>query len=153
MKRANERRHKMYLVKRNHKDPRVNRLYNNLFEDFFGSFDPDAYESVDWSPRMDVEETQNEFLLNVEVPGLKKKDIDISVKENVITISGEKKVRESKNDSTCYLNEIRYGKFARSFRLPGNVDVDKIKGSWNEGVLTVEIPKTELAKPRKIEIN
>jgi len=143
----------MYLVKRNYPTPSVNRMYNNLFEDFFGSFDPDAYESVDWSPRMDVEENENEFVLNVEVPGLNKKDIDISVKENVITISGEKKARESKKESTCYMNEIRYGKFARSFRLPGNVDVDKIKGTWNEGILTVEIPKTELAKPRKIEIN
>jgi len=143
----------MYLVKRNHNYPSVNRFYNSLFEDFFGSLDPDTYDNVDWSPRMDVEETENEFLLNVEVPGLKKKDIDISVKENVITISGEKKGREVKNDSTCYLNEIRYGKFSRSFRLPGNVDVDQIKGTWNEGVLTVEIPKTELAKPRKIEIN
>ena len=84
---------------------------------------------------------------------MKKKDIDISIKENVITVSGEKKAKEQKEDSSYYLSEVSYGKFSRSFKLPGNVDVDKIKGSWNEGVLTVEVPKTEIAKPRKIEIN
>ena len=102
---------------------------------------------------MEVEESENEFFLNVEVPGMKKNDIDISVKDNVITISGEKKAKEHKKESAYYLNEVHYGKFSRSFKLPGNVDVDKIKGSWNEGVLTVEVPKTEIAKPRKIEIN
>ena len=145
----------MMLVKRNYPTPSVNRYYNNLFDYFFGGnfFDTDNYEPVDWSPRMEVEESENEFTLNIEVPGLTKKDIDISVKENIITISGEKKSAERKKESAYYLNEIRYGKFSRSFKLPGNVDVDKIKGTWNEGVLTVEIPKTELAKPRKIEIN
>ncbi|RKY52875.1 MAG: Hsp20/alpha crystallin family protein, partial [Candidatus Neomarinimicrobiota bacterium] len=73
--------------------------------------------------------------------------------ENVIIISGEKKSSERKKDSTYYLNEIHYGRFSRSFKLPANVDVDKIKGSWNEGVLTIEVPKTEIAKPKKIEIN
>ena len=145
----------MMLVKRNYSSPSANRYYNNFFDDFFSGnfFDTDNYEPVDWSPRMEVEESENEFLLNVEVPGMSKKDVDISVKENVITISGEKKSQERKKESAYYLNEIHYGRFSRSFRLPGNVDVDKIKGTWNEGVLTVQIPKTELAKPRKIEIN
>lgn len=143
----------MMLVKRNYPTPSVERYYNNLFSDFFSGFESEASEILDWSPRMEVEESENEFLLNVEVPGMKKDDIDISVKENVITISGEKKSKDRKKDSVYYLNEVRYGKFARSFKLPGNVDVENIKGTWNEGVLTVEIPKTELAKPRKIEIN
>jgi len=145
----------MMLVKRNYSAPGVERYYNNLFDDFFGSslLDSENVNAVDWSPRMEVEENENEFFLNVEVPGMKKNDIDISVKDNVITISGEKKAKEQKKESAYYLNEVRYGKFSRSFKLPGNVDIDKIKGSWNEGVLTVEVPKTEIAKPRKIEIN
>lgn len=145
----------MMLVKRNYSSPGVNRYYNNLFDDFLGSslLDSEACKAVDWSPRMEVEESENAFFLNVEVPGMKKKDIDISIKENVITISGEKKAKEQKKESAYYLNEVRYGKFSRSFKLPGNVDIDKIKGNWNEGVLTVEVPKTEITKPRKIEIN
>ncbi|MCK5817576.1 MAG: Hsp20/alpha crystallin family protein [Candidatus Marinimicrobia bacterium] len=145
----------MMLVKRNYSSPSVEHYYNNLFDNFLGGslLDSEACESVDWSPRMEVEESENAFFLNVEVPGMKKKDIDISIKESVITISGEKKAKEHKNESAYYLNEVRYGKFSRSFKLPGNVDIDKIKGSWNEGVLTVEVPKTEIAKPRKIEIN
>jgi len=145
----------MMLVKRDNLSPSVDRYYNNLFDNFLGGslLDSEACKEVDWSPRMEVEESENTFFLNVEVPGMKKKDIDISIKENVITVSGEKKAKEQKEDSSYYLNEVSYGKFSRSFKLPGNVDIDKIKGSWNEGVLTVEVPKTEIAKPRKIEIN
>ena len=143
----------MMLVKRNYSAPSTHRDYNNLFNDFFAGFNNESCETVDWSPRMEVEESENEFFLNIEAPGMKKKDIDISVKENMITISGEKKAKERKKDSSYFLNEVRYGKFSRSFKLPGNVDEEKIKGSWSEGVLTIEIPKTELAKPRKIEIN
>lgn len=145
----------MMLVKRNYSSPSVDRYYNNLFDNFLGGslLDSEACKAVDWSPRMEVEESENTFFLNVEVPGMKKKDIDISIKENVITVSGEKKAKEQKEESAYYLNEVSYGKFSRSFKLPGNVDIDKIKGSWNEGVLTVEVPKTEIAKPRKIEIN
>ncbi len=145
----------MMLVKRNYSSPSVDRYYNNFFDNFLGGslLDSEACKAVDWSPRMEVEESENTFFLNVEVPGMKKKDIDISIKENVITVSGEKKAKEQKEESAYYLNEVSYGKFSRSFKLPGNVDIDKIKGSWNEGVLTVEVPKTEIAKPRKIEIN
>lgn len=141
----------MYLVKRNYPTPDVERYYDKLFENFMNS--ASACTSSDWSPRMEVEESENDFRLFVEAPGMKKKDIDISVKDSVITISGEKKERVRKKDASYYLNEINYGKFSRSFKLPANVDVEAIKGHWDEGVLSVEIPKTELAKPRKIEIN
>ncbi|MCK4812729.1 MAG: Hsp20/alpha crystallin family protein [Candidatus Marinimicrobia bacterium] len=145
----------MMLVKRNYSLPRIHSYYNNRLDNFFTDpfFNNELSEPIHWAPRMEVEETENDFLLNVEIPGLKKKDIDISVKDNVITISGEKKEKVHEKDSHYHLNEISYGKFSRSFQLPGNVDVDKIKGSWNAGVLTVEIPKNEVAKPRKIEIN
>ncbi|MFA6618781.1 MAG: Hsp20/alpha crystallin family protein [Candidatus Neomarinimicrobiota bacterium] len=143
----------MMLVKRNYSVPQVSRFYNSLMDSFLNDpFLSESEEPVHWNPRMEVEENQDEFLLNVEAPGLSKKDIDISVKDNVITISGEKKEKVRKKESQYHLNEIRYGRFCRSFQLPNNVDVDKIKGNWNEGILSVEIPKTEVAKPRKIEI-
>ncbi len=141
----------MYLVKRNYSAPTVDHYFDSIFDNFFAS--TGSYASGDWSPRMEVEESENDFRLYVEAPGMKKKDIEISVKDNVITLSGEKKERVRKKEASYYLNEISYGKFSRSFKLPSNVDVEAIKGHWDEGVLTVEIPKTELAKPRKIEIN
>jgi len=145
----------MMLVKRNYPMPRTGRFYNGLLDDFFSDpfFNTESSEAVHWAPRVEVEENEEEFLMNVEIPGLKKKDIDISVKDNVITISGEKKEKVHKKDAQCHLNEILYGKFSRSFQLPNNVDVDKIKGNWEDGILTVQIPKTEVAKPRKIDIN
>ena len=144
----------MTLVKRNYTLPQVNRFYNSLIDNFFNDpFMTESEEPVHWTPRMEVEENEQDFLLNVEVPGLNKKDIDISVKDNVISISGERKEKVHKKESQYHLNEIRYGRFCRSFQLPNNVDVDNIKGNWKEGILTVKIPKTELAKPRKIEIS
>mgnify|MGYP001222888442 CR=1 FL=1 len=145
----------MMLVKRNYPVPQVNRFYNSLLDDFFADpfFNTESTEAVHWVPRMEVEENNDAFMLNVEVPGLNKDDIDISVKDNVITISGERKEKVRKEESQYHLSEIRYGRFSRSFQLPGNVNVDKIKGNWKDGILNVEIPKSEVAKPRKITIN
>jgi len=103
---------------------------------------------------MEVEENDNNYYLTVEVPGMSKKDIDIKVENNIITLSGEKKDKKvKKENSYTHLKEISYGKFSRSFKLPGNVDVDKISAKWNEGVLSVEIPKPEVSKAKKIDIN
>ncbi|MFO7840928.1 MAG: Hsp20/alpha crystallin family protein [Fidelibacterota bacterium] len=145
----------MMLVKHNSPVARQSRFYNNMLDDFFNDpfFNTEPSETVHWAPRVEVEENDNEFLMNVEVPGMKKKDIDISVKDNVITVSGEKKEKVKKKESQCHLSEINYGKFSRSFQLPNNVNTEKIKGNWEDGILTVQIPKTEVAKPRKIEID
>lgn len=145
----------MLLAKRNYPTSGVSRFYNSLLDDFFNDpfLDSERSEPVHWVPRVEVEENEDEYVMNLEVPGMKKKDIDISVRDNVIMISGEKKERIHKKDSQTHLNEICYGKFSRSFQLPNNVDADKIKGNWEDGILSIEIPKTEVAKPRKIEIS
>lgn len=145
----------MLLAKRNYPTSSgMSRFYNNLLDDFFMDpfFNTERSEPVHWAPRVEVEENEDEFIMSLELPGMKKKDIDISVKDNVITISGEKKERVHKKEAQTHLNEICYGKFSRSFQLPNNVNSDKIKGNWEDGILSVEIPKTEVAKPRKIEI-
>lgn len=144
----------MLLTKRNYPTSGVSRFYNSLLDDFFTDpfFNAERSESVHWVPRVEVEENEDEFVMSLEVPGMKKKDIDISVKDNVITISGEKKEHVHKKEAQTHLNEICYGKFSRSFQLPGNVDSDKIKGNWEDGILSIQIPKAEVAKPRRIEI-
>lgn len=136
--------------------PSTSSYWPSLVNEFLGdSFFNDCSSecTVDWSPRMEVEENENSYLLTVEVPGMSKKDIDLKVEDNVITLSGEKKDKERKENSFSHLKEIRYGKFSRSFKLPGNVDIDKISAKWNEGILTVEIPRTEVSKPKTIDIN
>jgi len=145
----------MKLVTRNY--PNTRTAWPVLFDEFFN--DPflnteNTGCEADWSPRMEVEENDNNYYLTVEVPGMSKKDIDIKVENNIITLSGEKKDKKvKKENSYTHLKEISYGKFSRSFKLPGNVDVDKISAKWNEGVLSVEIPKPEVSKAKKIDIN
>jgi len=105
-----------------------------------------------WTPTANVTETEREFLIKAELPEVKREDVKITLDNDVITISGErKKEKEEKNT-----NEIRvesfYGMFSRSFRLPDNVDVSAIRAESKDGVLRLHIPKTEAAKPKSIAI-
>jgi len=120
------------------------RDFDSIFNDFF--LHPSRVTShgdVNWAPRVDVVDKKDHFQLIAELPGLDKKDIDISVKDDVLTISGEKKVEESKEKDNYYCCERRFGKFERSFRIAENVDAGKISAEYKNGVLTVSVPKTE----------
>lgn len=125
-------------------------LVDDLFESFLDSFN--SLSNVSWSPVVDLEETNNEYVLHAELPGMNKKDINISVENDVLTISGEKKERVKNKESNCHIAEIAFGKFSRSFRLPAPIDSDKIEAKWENGILFVNIPKSDVAKARKIEI-
>ncbi len=125
-------------------------LVDDFFESFLDSFN--AMPNVSWSPSIDLEETKNDYIIHAELPGMNKKDIDISIENDVLTISGEKKERVQTKDSNCLISEIASGNFSRSFRLPSQIDPDKIEAKWENGVLVVKIPKSEVAKSRKIEI-
>jgi len=127
----------------------------NLVDDFFESF-LDSFNSmsnVNWSPSVDLEETKNDYIIHAELPGMNKKDIDISVENDILTISGEKKERVQTKDSNCLISEIMSGHFSRSFRLPAQINSEKIEAKWDNGVLVVKIPKSEVAKPKKIQIS
>ncbi|MCD6234588.1 MAG: Hsp20/alpha crystallin family protein [Candidatus Neomarinimicrobiota bacterium] len=126
-------------------------LVDDFFETFLDSFN--TMSNVNWSPSVDLEETKNDYIIHVELPGMNKKDIDISVENDVLTISGEKKERVQTKDSNCLISEIMSGHFSRSFRLPAQVDYDKIEAKWDNGVLVVKIPKSEIAKPKRIQIS
>jgi HSP20 family protein len=106
-----------------------------------------------WTPTANVTETEKEFLIKAELPEVQKEDVKITLENDVITISGErKKEKEEKS-----VNEIRiesfYGTFSRSFRLPDNVDVNGIRAESKDGVLRLHIPKTAAAKPKAIAID
>ena len=105
-------------------------------------------------PDADVMETENEIRVVAELPGLKAEDIDLSLENNVLTIRGEKREERSEGDerNTWHLSERRYGRFSRSFVLPREVEQERIEARFEDGVLTVTIPKSETARRRRIEI-
>jgi HSP20 family protein len=103
---------------------------------------------------VDVRETHDELTLQAELPGLTSNDVDVSVENGVLAITGEKKqeVQEGKEGSEYHLIERRYGRFERRFTLPRTVDAEKVRAEFSHGVLQVTLPKAESAKPRKIEV-
>ncbi len=126
-------------------------LVDDFFESFLDSFN--TMSNVNWSPSVDLEETKNDYIIHAELPGMNKKDIDIAVENDVLTISGEKKERVQTKESNCLISEIASGNFSRSFRLPAQINADKIEAKWDNGLLIVKIPKSDVAKARKIEIS
>ena len=108
-----------------------------------------------WSPVVDVKETENELIVSAELPGIDPGDVGVTVQNGVLTLSGEKKYEADDADhpGTYHLNERRYGRFERSFTLLQSVVADDIRANVANGVLTVVLPKTAEAKPRRIQID
>jgi len=106
-----------------------------------------------WSPRVDIHETDKEIHLDVELPGLDKKDIKVEVRNNTLTISGERKSEHKTEESQCCRIERHYGKFERTFGLPDTVTSDKVAAEYKNGVLTLTLPKIEKAAPKQVQID
>jgi HSP20 family protein len=125
-----------------------------LFEPFFGRFEfvDDAMKSGTWAPPVDVAEEGDKILVKVEVPGVNEKDLKVNFEDGLLTVSGERQF-ERKDERNYHRIERTYGTFVRSFNLPRSVDASAIKASYLNGVLEIEIPKREEAKPRQIQIN
>ena len=131
------------------------RAWNNTFDRFFGNrvgrvVDEDTHVTR-WSPTVDVSETPTEITFSVELPGFAKDEIDISLEENVLSISGERKF-ENEESRDFHRVERWYGSFGRSFKLPATVDSSKIDAGLKDGLLTIHLPKVEEAKPRQIPV-
>lgn len=107
-----------------------------------------------FNPAMDVIELENEIQARLEVPGIDPNEIEIRVEDNVLTVSGEKRMEEERSDNArgYRLVERRYGRFARSFAMPRGVDAARVTADCDHGVLTVHLPKAESSKPRTIKI-
>lgn len=134
-------------------------IYNRMdriFDDFFGGrpafLRPDTGD-WDWSPPVDVSESDNHVEIRAEVPGLSQDDVSVSVTENVLTLKGEKKQESEVKDETVHRVERAYGRFHRSFTLPKSLQTDGAKASFKDGVLTLSIPKVEQPKPKEIQIS
>lgn len=124
------------------------------FQRMWDEFSPLRWQGRDfmWQPRVDVNETKDEIVVTAEVPGLTEKDIKITLKDNHLVISGEKKLEKEDKDENYYCCERRYGKFERAFALSTEVVAEKAKAKVKDGVLKIELPKAEKVKPKEIEI-
>lgn len=132
------------------------RPLDRLFDEFFTGLRPAGHEDMSvtrWTPAADIKETEDALFVCVDLPGLLKEDIDISLESGVLTVSGERRFTKDDSKETYHRLERFRGQFQRSFRLPRNIDRGEVKASFIDGLLTLELPKTEDAKPRQIEIN
>jgi HSP20 family protein len=125
---------------------------NRLFNDSFRRSDEEASLSA-WAPAVDVYETEHELVVKADLPEADPKDLDIRVENNILTISGERKFEKKVNEENYLRVERSYGSFARSFTLANTVNPEAIKADYQNGVLTLSIPKREEAKPKQIKVN
>jgi HSP20 family protein len=107
----------------------------------------------EWVPAIDVAENESSVFVKVELPGMSEKDVDVNILGNTLTIKGQKTKEEEKKDQNYYRLERSYGSFQRSVTLPSAVEADKCKASFKDGVLEIEMPKKEEAKPKQIKVN
>lgn len=105
-----------------------------------------------WHPRVDVAESENDFTVHAELPGLRKEDIQVTLEDNMLTITGERKYEDEQKDKQFYRRERAYGTFKRTFGLGTEVDADKIAATYKDGLLILTLPKSEAAKPRHIDV-
>src|SRR6266404_3380272 len=105
-----------------------------------------------WTPAIDLFEDKDNFILRAELPGMKKEDIELSLHDGSLSISGERKSEDKHQDAEIYRAERFFGRFQRTITLPAPVSADKIKAQYKDGILTVTLPKTEEAKPKHIEV-
>ena len=132
---------------------RNGRFFNMRMPALFGE---EGSKLAEWSPSADISETKKEFLIKAELPGVEKPDIHITVNNGALTIEGEHKRHKEEDDETYHRVENFYGKFARTFALPENVDESKIEAQCKDGVLKVHLPKSKVSKPevsKEIKIN
>ncbi len=128
----------------------LQREVDSIFDQFFGDSDNDT--STVWAPRTDLLETDDAFRIRLDVPGMNKEDISINLQNNTLTVSGERS-SERKEEGEEYVRvERAFGNFHRTFTLPDAVDQENVEASYEEGVLTINVPKTEESTRRQIEI-
>jgi HSP20 family protein len=106
-----------------------------------------------WTPALDVHEDKDNFVVQAELPGMKREEIDVSLHDGALSISGERKTEKKYEEAEVYRTERFFGKFQRTVTLPAPVAADKVKAQYKDGVLTITLPKTEAAKPKQIDVN
>lgn len=129
-------------------------LFGTRFSDIIDEFFNDAVATRQntFAPSIDISETENQFVIDVELPGIAKKDIGLNLENSQLTISGERKFEKEEEGKKYHRVETHYGSFTRSLQLPDNVDDNSIKATYKDGILNVTITKSEEKLKKQIEI-
>ena len=130
---------------------RINRIFDESFSRT-DDLDDDISMSA-WKPLVDIYETDEAIILKAELPGIKKEDVSVEVKDNVLTLKGVRTEEKEIKEKNYYRKERAFGTFSRSFNLQHRIQPDKIKARFKDGVLKIEIPKPEEEKPKQITVN
>lgn len=133
----------------------MSRPMHLFFDDFFAPFVGDGGKSgpTQWQPVVDIIEEAGQFRVKAELPGIEKKDIHVDVKDNVLTLKGERSAEKTDEGEHYYRRERSFGSFTRAFSLPENVDAAAIKADYKDGVLSISIPKPEKSVPKSITVH
>lgn len=132
---------------------RLDRMFNQMLQDVWGAQAPaEGVSGRAWLPAVDIREKNDALVFSMELPGLTKADIDITIENNVLTVAGERKFEKETKGEEFHRLERSYGHFSRSFTLPTGVRTDKVDANFEHGVLNILLPKEEAAKPKKINI-
>jgi len=123
-----------------------------LFQDTVNRLLSEPTTTRPWAPAVDILETENELVLKADLPGLEMKDIDIQLENGTLTLKGERKFEKEEKNKGYHRLERSYGSFVRYFTVPETVDVEHVKAEYNGGVLTITLPKKEIAKPKAIKV-
>ena len=132
-----------------HFDPLANL---RLFEDAFTRLLSEPPSNRPWSPAVDIYETENELVLKADLPDVNQKDIDVRVENQTLTIAGTRNFEKHEESKGFHRIERSYGNFVRSFAVPNTFDTETVSAGYQNGVLTVKLPKKEAAKPRQIKV-
>jgi HSP20 family protein len=125
----------------------LRREIDRLFDDTF------VRDGANWSPAVDIKETEGEITLDLELPGIKPEDVELTAENGVLTVRGEKKSERKEGEENRYhVVERTYGSFLRTFQLPQGIDEDQINAGFEHGVLSIRIPKAALPQPKRIQI-
>jgi len=126
---------------------------NRLFGRTYAGIEPTRPTAAgSWMPSMDVFETEDKIVATVELPGIAPEDVEVAVEDSTLTISGSREFSSEVKEEAFHRIERRYGSFSRAIALPQTADTEKVEAAFDRGVLTVEVPKVEKAKPKKIQI-
>jgi len=124
-----------------------------LFQDSINRLlSDDGARTRPWAPAVDILETENELVLKADVPGVELKDIDIQLENGTLTVKGERKFEKEEKGKGFHRMERSYGTFVRYFTLPDTLDAEHVKAAYEAGVLTITLPKKEIAKPKSIKV-
>ena len=130
---------------------RLNGLFGSRYVQSEGN-GKETLTRADWTPSVDITEDDTNYLIEVELPGVEKDGVSVSVENEVLSIRGERKFEREENGAKVHRVERSFGSFLRTFRVPDDADGDAVAASFKNGVLTVTLPKAEKAKPRQIEV-